>query len=154
MTGDDIRRKEGGTTQITPDETAADGPVRPRSLPKGLYAHFLLVDIASPVREIRGIPRYLPVKESPTFLGRNEKVQILLDDPWTVDLWHARLDLCEEEGKTSFVIYPVEKSRIAVNGEIVEKDGFLLQSEDVVQIGSARLVFFQRNLNAAAGKRS
>ena len=76
-----------------------------------------------------------------------------MDDPWTVDLWHARVDLREREGKTSFVIYPVEKARVTVNEEIVGKDGFILESEDMVGIGSARLIFFQRNMNAASNRR-
>jgi hypothetical protein len=150
VSGDRERQKAKTAAQTSSAESAGRGSIVPLALPKGLYAHFLLVDIASPVREIRGVPRYMPIKETPTFLGRNEKVHILLDDPWTIDLWHARVDLREAEGKTLFVIYPVEKARIAVNGEVVEPGGFVLASEDVIQIGSARLIFFQRDINAVS----
>jgi hypothetical protein len=153
VSGDRERQRETITTQTGPAESAGSGSLISRALPKGIYAHFLLVDIASPVREIRGIPRYLPIKETPTFLGRNEKVQILLDDPWTIDLWHARVDLREAEGKALFVISPVDKARITVNGEVVAPGGFLLESEDVIQIGSAQLVFFKRDIHAAPGRR-
>jgi hypothetical protein len=146
---DKMRNQEESLEQRAPDESGGAGSSRPRALPKGLYAHFLLIDIASPVREIRGVPRYLPIKETPTFLGRNESAQILLDDPWTVDLWHAKVELHEADGKMLFVIYPVEKSRVAVNGAMVGKSGYSLQSEDMIQIGSAQLIFFQRDIHAA-----
>ncbi len=146
MGDDKAGSQDGIAARIASDEISGISSIRPRPLQNGIYAHFLLVDIASPVREIRGVPRYLPVKETPTFLGRNEKVQILLDDPWTVDLWHARVDLRESDERALFVLYAVEKAKVTVNGEIVGNDGCPLKSEDIVQIGSAQLIFFQRDM--------
>ena len=128
----------------------ANRPAGTRPLPRGTYAHFLLVDIASPVREIRGVPRYLPVREIPTLLGRYEKAHIHLDDPGTVHLKHATLDLQRLHNKSVFVVRPLEDAQVTVNGERVDSAGVALKSEDRIQIGSAKLIFFQTTLNASS----
>ncbi len=119
------------------------GPLGDKQSLRDTHAHFMLVDIASPVKEIRGVPRFFPMKESTILIGRYEKAHIQLDDPGTVQLRHARIDLQELDGRLVFLLRPIEIARVSVNGKDVNSAGIALKSEDRIQIGSAKLIFFR-----------
>lgn len=115
-------------------------------LPKGVYAHFLLIDIAGPVKKVRGIPRYLQLERAKTLIGRYSKAHVHLDDPDTVEKKHAKVIYEEREGKNGFVIYPIDHAQVTLNEGIVSSEGVVLKSGDRVEIGSADLIFFHRDL--------
>ena len=114
-------------------------------LPKGLFAHFLLIDIRAPVREIRGIPRYLRLEACCTVIGRHAGARIFLDDEKTVEPMHARVVYEQREESAEFVLYPVDDAPVLVNGKETSREGVVCNSGDGVQIGSAHLIFFAKN---------
>ena len=119
-------------------------------LPNGLFAHFLLIDIQAPVREMRGIPRYLRLETCCTLIGRHAGARIFLDDEKTVEPKHARVVYEQREKSAEFVLYPVQDARVMVNGKVISSKGVVCNSGDGVQIGSAHLIFFAKNTAEAA----
>jgi len=115
-------------------------------LPEGVYAHFLLIDIAPPIKYVRGIPQYLEVKQTRTLIGSYVNAHVRLDDQNTVALKHAKLIYEERDRKREFVIYPIDPARVSVNGELVSSEGRVLKSGDRVKIGSADLILFHKDL--------
>lgn len=119
-------------------------------LPKNIYAHFLLIDINAPVKEIRVLPRYIAINNSRTLIGRYSKAHICLDDPASVEIKHAKLIFEENKGQKAFVIYQINNSTVSVNGSSLSGNGVVLKSGDCVEIGSAKLIFFHRDLRRTA----
>lgn len=119
-------------------------------LPKNFYAHFLLIDIDSSTREIRGLPRYMAINNARTLIGRYAKAHIHLDDPASVEIKHAKLIFEEKKGKRDFVIYQINNSNVSVNGRSLSGNGVALKSGDRVEIGSANLIFFHCDLERTA----
>jgi sulfur carrier protein ThiS len=124
---------------------AISSPLGPE-LPEGVYAHFLLIDIAPPIKSVRGIPQYLEVKQTRTLIGSYVNAHVRLDDQNTVALKHAKLIYEERNRKREFVIYPIDPARVSVNGEVVSSEGRVLKSGDRVKIGSADLILFHKKL--------
>jgi sulfur carrier protein ThiS len=124
---------------------AISSPLGPE-LPDGVYAHFLLIDIAPPIKYVRGIPQYLEVKQTRTLIGSYVNAHVRLDDQNTVALKHAKLIYEERDRKREFVIYPIDPARVSVNGEVVPSEGMVLKSGDRVKIGSADLILFLKEL--------
>jgi ribosome-associated protein YbcJ (S4-like RNA binding protein) len=122
----------------------ADQQIPPTPLPPSVHALFLLVDIASPARETRGIPRYLPLEYTRTLVGTHAKAHVCLDDPETVRPKHAKVIYEASGGMREFVIYPIQDGEAYVNGRVVPKGGLVLRSGDTVEIGSAELLFFAK----------
>jgi len=141
------RENEEAVPLPRPEESRTDH-LRSMALPKGLYAHFLLVDIDAPVRETRGIPRYLPVDTCSAWIGRKAGVRIFLDDAKTVAPIHAKIEY-NPDAQSDFVLTPHGGSRVLVNGKPAPAQGVVCQNGDWVQIGSARLIFFSKNLREA-----
>jgi hypothetical protein len=125
---------------------AISSPLGPE-LPEGVYAHFLLIDIAPPIKYVRGIPQYLEVKQTRTLIGSYVNAHVRLDDQNTVALKHAKLIYEERDRKREFVIYPIDPARVSVNGELVSSEGIALKSGDRVKIGSADLILFHKDLH-------
>lgn len=115
-------------------------------LPEGVYAHFLLIDIAPPIKYVRGIPQYLQINQTRTLIGSYVNAHIRLDDQETVETKHAKVIYEEKDGKREFVIYPIDQARVSVNGQIVSSKGMALRSGDRVKIGSADLILFHKDL--------
>jgi hypothetical protein len=115
-------------------------------LPEGVYAHFLLIDIAPPIKYVRGIPQYLQINQTRTLIGSYVNAHIRLDDQETVETKHAKVIYEEKDGKREFVIYPIDQARVSVNGQIVSSKGRVLKSGDRVKIGSADLILFHKDL--------
>jgi hypothetical protein len=111
-------------------------------LPEGIYAHFLLIDIAPAIKYVREIPLYFPIKQTRTLIGSHINAHVRLDDQHTVQNKHAKLIYEEMEGNREFVIYPIEQTQLFVNGKSVSSDGVALKSGDRVKIGSADLIIF------------
>jgi hypothetical protein len=111
-------------------------------LPEGIYAHFLLIDIAPPIKYVREIPLYFPIKQTRTLVGSHINAHVRLDDQHTVQNKHAKVIYEEMEGKREFVIYPIERAQVFVNAKTVSSDGVALKSGDRVKIGSADLIIF------------
>jgi hypothetical protein len=124
---------------------AISSPLGPE-LPDGVYAHFLLIDIAPPIKYVRGVPQYLEVKQTRTLIGSYVNAHVRLDDQNTVALKHAKLIYEERDRKREFVIYPIDPARVSVNGEVVSSEGRVLKSGDRVKIGSADLILFHKDL--------
>lgn len=112
-------------------------------LPEGVYAHFLLIDIASAIKSVRGVPQYFQINQTRTLIGSYVNAHIRLDDPDTVEKKHAKV-VYEEKGE--FSIYPIGQSRVSVNGEVLGLKGKMLKDGDRVQIGSADLILFHKDL--------
>ncbi len=125
--------------------------LRKAALPTGLFAHFLLIDIQAPVREMRGIPRYLRLQTCCTVIGRHAGARIFLDDAKTVEPKHARVVYEQREKSAEFVLYPVQDAQVLVNGKVISSEGVVCNSGDGVQIGSAHLIFFSKNTAKTAG---
>ncbi len=115
-------------------------------LPEGIYAHFLLIDIAPAIKYVREIPLYFPIKQTRTLIGSHINAHVRLDDQHTVQNKHAKLIYEEMEGNREFVIYPIEQTQVFVNGKAVSSDGVALKSGDRVKIGSADLIIFHIDL--------
>jgi hypothetical protein len=115
-------------------------------LPKQIVAHFILIDIGGEVKKAREIPRYLPIYRLRTLAGRYVSAHIHLDDPATVQSKHAKIIYEEKGTKRSFTIYPIDQAAVAVNGKPLLMKGAVLASGDVVTIGSAQMIFFQKTL--------
>ncbi len=111
-------------------------------LPEGIYAHFLLIDIAPAIKYVREIPLYFPIKQTRTLIGSHINAHVRLDDQHTVQNKHAKLINEEMKGNREFVIYPIEQTQLFVNGKSVSSDGVALKSGDRVKIGSADLIIF------------
>ena len=111
-------------------------------LPEGIYAHFLLIDIAPAIKYVREIPLYFPIKQTRTLIGSHINAHVRLDDQHTVQNKHAKLIYEEMEGNREFVIYPIEQTQLFVNGKSVSSDGVALKNGDRVKIGSADLIIF------------
>ncbi|MEE8176571.1 MAG: FHA domain-containing protein [Acidobacteriota bacterium] len=136
------------TPDRIPDKAEAEirfERLRKMPLPKGLFAHFLLIDIRAPVREMRGIPRYLQLEACCTVIGRHAGARIFLDDEKTVNPLHARVVYEQREKSAEFVLYPMEDAPVLVNGKGISSAGVVCNSGDGVQIGSAHLIFFAKN---------
>lgn len=116
------------------------------SLPKNIYAHFLLIDIDAPVREIRGVPRYIPISNTRTLIGRYAKAHVHLDDLATIEIKHAKLVFEDKNGNRDFFIYPINNAIVSVNRKSLSDEGIILKSGDLVEIGSADLIFFHCDL--------
>ncbi len=141
------RKEESGIApEVDVNSKGEDKSIRGLSLPAGVFAHFLLIDIAGPVKEIKGVPRYMQIKTTKTFIGRDARVHILLDDPATVEVKHAKLFYEERDGEKDFLIYPIGNADINVNGETVYTEGIILKTGDRIKIGSADLIFFHKDL--------
>ena len=141
-------KKEEETAPLDLEGTkveAISSPLGPE-LPEGVYAHFLLIDIAPPIKYVRGIPQYLEVKQTRTLIGSYVNAHVRLDDQNTVALKHAKLIYEERDRKREFVIYPIDPARVSVNGEVVSSEGRVLKSGDRVKIGSADLILFHKDL--------
>jgi hypothetical protein len=123
----------------TPEETVSDLLT---IMPKNLYAHFLLININSSVKEIRELPRYIPINNIRTLIGRYSKAHIILDDPNSIEVKHARMVFEDRDGKKDFYMYPINNAMISINGEVLANNGKVLKSGDLVKIGSADLIFF------------
>ncbi|MCH8268536.1 MAG: FHA domain-containing protein [Acidobacteria bacterium] len=128
--------------------------LRKEHLPKGMFAHFLLTDIQAPVREMRGIPRYLRLEACCTVIGRHAGARIFLDDEKTVEPMHARVVYEQREKSAEFVLYPLKGAPVLVNGREIPSEGVVCNSGDGVQIGSAHLIFFAKNTAESAGART
>ena len=124
---------------------AISSPLGPQ-LPEGVYAHFLLIDIAPPIKSVRGIPQYLEVKQTRTLIGSYVNAHVRLDDQNTIELKHAKLIYEERDRKREFVIYPIDQACVSVNGAMVSSKGMALKSGDRVKIGSADLILFHKDL--------
>ena len=122
------------------------------SLPEGVYGHFLLIDIAAPVKDIRGIPQYIQIKTTRALIGSYVKAHIRLDDQRTIKTKHAKVIHEERDGKNEFFIHPIDNAPLSVNGKIVSSVGTLLKSGDRVNIGSADLIFFHKDLKQKKSK--
>jgi endogenous inhibitor of DNA gyrase (YacG/DUF329 family) len=122
------------------------------SLPEGVYGHFLLIDIAPPVKDIRGIPQYIQIKTTRALIGSYVKAHIRLDDQRTIKTKHAKVIYEERDGKKEFSIYPIDDAPLSVNGKIVSSVGIVLKSGDRVKIGSADLIFFHKDLKQKQSK--
>jgi len=135
--------------QDAPDiEPVAPTPPRPEAssagrLPKDVFACIALIDIGVKTREL---PRFFPLKRLRTLAGRHVRAQINLDDEHTVKPEHARIAYHEQDGKSSFSIFPLSEATVRVNGTPVSASGVVLKSGDLVTMGSATLIFFQKNL--------
>src|SRR3989304_5628388 len=60
-------------------------------LPEGVYAHFLLIDIAPPIKYVRELPHYFPMKQTRTLIGSYVNAHVRLDDQQTVENKHAKV---------------------------------------------------------------
>lgn len=134
--------------EVTPERvkpttpSKLEPPVAGR-LPKDVFACIALIDIGVKTREL---PRFFPLKRMRTLAGRHVRAQINLDDEHTVKPEHARIVFHEEKGKSSFNIFPLSEAVVRVNGTPVSTSGVALKSGDLVTMGSATLIFFQKNL--------
>ena len=115
-------------------------------LPEGVYANFLLIDIAPSIKSVRGVPQYFQISQTRTLIGSYVNAHIRLDDPETVEKKHAKVVYEEKKGKGEFSIYPIGQSRVSVNSEVLGLKGKMLKNGDRVQIGSADLVLFHKDL--------
>jgi len=129
----------------SPGPSASDLPGN-EPLPPGVLAHLLLIEIAGTARRNRELPRYLPLKKYRSLAGRHVKANLNLDDESTVAIKHAKIIYEERENRERFVIYPIDTASVYVNDSQVSGAGMPLVSGDLVAIGSARLIFFQKNL--------
>lgn len=118
-------------------------------LPKNVLAHFLLVDIGGEVKKTRVLPRYLPITKVRTLAGRYISAHIHLDDANTVHPKHAKIIYEKRGGEWRFVLYPLDQAQVLTDGLPTPMDGQALQSGDMVEIGSAVLIFFQKTLKGA-----
>jgi hypothetical protein len=116
-------------------------------LSKNLNAHFLLINIDSHVKDIRELPRYIPINNVRTLIGRYAKAHIILDDPNTIEIKHAKLIFEDKNGNTNFYMYPINNAMVSINGELLTDKGNVLKSGDLVKIGSADLIFFNLDLD-------
>jgi len=116
------------------------------ALPKNIYAHFLLINIDSPAKEIRGLPRYIPINNVKILIGRYAKAHIILDDPNNIEIKHAKLVFEDKNGNRNFYMYPINNATVYINGELLSDNGHVLKSGDLVKIGSAELIFFHYDL--------
>jgi hypothetical protein len=139
------KQKEGSRIEKRPTVEREETPLGP-FLPDGVYAHFLLIDIAPAIKYVRELPLYFPIKQTRTLIGSYVNAHVRLDDQQTIETKHAKLIYEESEGKRGFVIYPIAQARVFVNGEILSEGGLLLKSGDRVRIGSADLIIFQKDL--------
>ncbi len=128
-----------------PEEPASEPPAN-EPLPAGVLAHFLLIEIAGTARRNRELPRYLPIKNHRSLAGRHVKANLNLDDASSVAIKHAKIIYEEREDRERFVIYPIGTASVYVNDHPASGTGTALVSGDLVAIGSARLIFFQKNL--------
>jgi len=115
-------------------------------LPVGIYAHFLLIDISYQVKEIRRMPMYLPIKKTRILIGGHFKAHIHLDDSSTIDPKHAKIIYKETDGKNEFVLYPISNAPVIANDNNVSDEGIVVQNGDLIKIGSAKLIFFQKDI--------
>lgn len=129
--------------QAASNETASNVLIQ---LSKDLYAHFLLINIDSSMKEIRKLPRYIPINNARTLLGRYAKANIILDDPNSIEIKHAKLTFEDRSGKKKFYLYPINDAIVLINGESLTSTGNILKSGDLVKIGSACLIFFHYDL--------
>jgi len=135
--------REGDPSPVTP------GPVPPRRggrLPEDLLAYLILFDIGGEMRQARKIPQYFQLWRRSTLAGRHAKAHIHLDDEATVRPEHAKILCQERDGRWSFTLYPLSSEGVKVNEKPVDEGGVVLTNGDVVSIGSAKLVFFMKNL--------
>jgi len=123
----------------------APSPLGPL-LPEGVYAHFLLIDISPPIKSVRGVPQYFQINQTRTLIGSYVNAHIRLDDPDTVEKKHAKVVYEEKKEQGEFFIYPIGESRVSVNGEVLGLKGKILKNGDRVQIGSADLILFHKDL--------
>ena len=115
-------------------------------LPEGVYAHFLLIDIAPQIRSVRELPQYFPIKQTRTLVGSYVNAHVRLDDQQTIETKHAKVIYEERQRRREFVIYPIDQARVFVNGEALSPDGLPLKSGDRVKVGSADLIIFHKDL--------
>jgi hypothetical protein len=76
---------------------------------------------------------------------------MLLDDPKTVQLKHASIVLQNGDSGAAFVLSPIAGGRVHLNGNVVPPDGAPCRNGDMVEIGSARLIFFTKTVNLKEG---
>jgi hypothetical protein len=143
--------REAPAAPVKPASPEAAPPGKEMSVPleTGVIAHFLLIDIDGPVKLTRGLPRYLPLTRSRTLAGRYVSAHLHLDDERTVLPKHAKILYEERGGQRLFVVYPLDEARVLVNGRVVTVAGTTLSNGDVVHMGSAKLVFFEKHLKDA-----
>lgn len=122
-----------------------ESPVKNIKLPLNVYAHFLLIDIDGPAK-LKGIPRFFPIESTRTLIGRYAKAPIRLDDQKTVRTKHASLSLEELSEGRGFVLYPIEDCAVVVNNKRISHKGVTLENGDRVHIGSAKLIFFYKDM--------
>ncbi|RJR36519.1 MAG: FHA domain-containing protein [Deltaproteobacteria bacterium] len=115
-------------------------------LPKEVFAHLVLLDINGEVRKARELPRFFPLKRIRTLAGRHVRAHIHLDDEATVRPEHARIFYEDRDGRTLFIIEPVGDGKVLVNDRQVYGAGAVLDNGDLIRIGSATLLFYQKNL--------
>jgi hypothetical protein len=125
---------------LSPPRPEASSPGR---LPKDVFACIVLIDIGVKTREL---PRFFPLKRIRTLAGRHVRAQINLDDEHTVKPEHARIAYSEQEGRPFFSIFPLSEGTVRVNGSPVSASGVVLKSGDLITMGSATLIFFQKIL--------
>lgn len=119
----------------------------PDTLPKGLYAHFLLINISGYSKDIRGLPRCFAIEKTRTLIGKYIKSHVRLDDPDTIQSKHAKVTYEILQNKGKFVLYPLGEATVMMNGKMVSPAGVTLKNGDIVSIGSAELVFFIRDVH-------
>ncbi len=140
--------KEDKKTPINNRQDVADNiglPTQIDGLPQGIYAHFLLTNISGLGRK-KGIPRYMKLEKTKTLIGKYASAHIRLDDEDTIEIKHAKIIFEDTGGKKDFVIYPINNASLSVNGSTVSDSGIVLHSGDTVEIGSAELIFFYKDI--------
>lgn len=138
---------QGGESGGQNSPVGRGGDVPPQQnipLPDSVYAHFLLININATEKEIRGVPRYLRIEKTRTLIGRYRKAHIYFDDP-KVSRKHAKVIYEERNKRVEFIISSIEAD-VYVNGKKVNTEGIALENGDTIEIGSARLIFFMKDL--------
>lgn len=131
---------------VSPESAAPVTAAAGNRLPQELLAVLILIDIGGEMRQARQIPQYFQIQRVRTLVGRHAKAHIHLDDAATVRPEHARLFFQEKDGSMFFTIHPFSAGTVTVNETPVTEKGVVLKSGDLVACGSAKLVFFLKNL--------
>jgi ubiquitin-protein ligase len=138
------------TTRVRPPTLSRNGDTTATpwtlgaALPRGVHAVFLLVDIGSPARETRGIPRPWTITHTRSLIGRHASASIHLDDEQTIRPRHAIISYGELDGYRGFILHAVDEATVLVNQTRVPLEGRRLNSGDRLRVGSAEAIFFVR----------
>ncbi|AEB10742.1 FHA domain-containing protein [Desulfobacca acetoxidans] len=117
-----------------------------RELPPHIIAHLVLLDIGSPAKGGRELPRYFTLKEQRSLLGRHRQAHVHLFDAATINPKHARIVFQPLTDDLGFIIQPIGESVVRVGGRQIDSQGVLLKNGDSINLGSARLLFFYKDI--------